>query len=88
MNKGNVSGAVKLLTNNMTGGILPLDDETVTLLRSKHPEPKDCDPDAISNLQLPEVHPVAFDAINEDSVRSAAMTTQGGSGTSGLDADG
>ena len=40
MKKGNVSGAVKLLTDNMTGGILPLNDETMILLRSKHPEPK------------------------------------------------
>ena len=38
MRKGNVNGALKLLTNNMSNGILPLTDETLHLLRTKHPE--------------------------------------------------
>ena len=38
MQKGNVNGALKLLTNNMSNGILPLTDETLHLLRTKHPE--------------------------------------------------
>ena len=29
MGKGNISGALKLLTNNMTNGILPLDQKTL-----------------------------------------------------------
>ena len=29
--------AIKLLTSNMEGGILPLNDETMTLLAAKHP---------------------------------------------------
>ena len=36
--RGNVSGALKLLTNKMSNGILPLTDETFHLLRTKHPE--------------------------------------------------
>ena len=38
MQKGNVNGALKLLTNNMSNGIIPLTEETFHLLRTKHPE--------------------------------------------------
>ena len=37
MQKGHVNAALKHLTNNMTGGILPLNDETLDFLRQKHP---------------------------------------------------
>ena len=40
MQKDNVNGALKVLTNNMTGGISPLTDETLQLLKLKHPGPK------------------------------------------------
>ena len=73
MKKGKVNAAVKTLTNNMEGGILPLDAETMTLLRLKHPEPADVNVEAIFEQQAPEVHPVVFDAINADSVRIAAF---------------
>ena len=41
MHKGNVNGALKILTNNMSSGILPLTDETLQLLKLKHPDAKD-----------------------------------------------
>ena len=41
MQKGNVNSAIKLLTNNMSGGVLPLNQETLELLRLKHPESKE-----------------------------------------------
>ena len=47
MQKGNVKGAIKLLTNNMKGGILPLDEQTMELLRTKHPEGKTANEDAL-----------------------------------------
>ena len=37
MQKGNVNGALKILTNNMSGGILPLTDETL----HSNPDAKD-----------------------------------------------
>ena len=39
MQKGNVNGAIKLLTNNMRNGILPLTKETLDLLKQKRPNP-------------------------------------------------
>ena len=39
MESGNVNGSIKLLTNTMAGGILPMnDEETLVTLHQKHPE--------------------------------------------------
>ena len=38
--KGNVDSALRLLTNNMSNGILPLSDEAWNLLQTKHPKLK------------------------------------------------
>ena len=79
MSKGNVNAAINLLTDNRRNGILPLNNETLTLLRLKHPDPKD----------VPErIHPVKFEVIDVEMIRKEAMRTKRGSGFSGLDADG
>ena len=78
MKQGKINAAVKLLTSSMDGGVLPLDDDTMTLLQSKHPEPAECNDDAIFDQQATEVHPVVFDAINADSIRLATLNTRGG----------
>ena len=38
MQKSNVNGKLRLLTNNMSKGILPLSHETLQILSLKHPE--------------------------------------------------
>ena len=88
MQKGNVNGALKLLTNNMSNGILPLTDETLQLLHAKHPESKEATPDVLLQGPIQQVHQVVYDDIDEALVMKAAMKTKGGSGPSGLDADG
>ena len=88
MKNGKVTSAVKLLTNSMEGGVLPLSEETMTLLKAKHPEPGELQEDAIVQRDPLPSHPVIFDEINGDSVRAAALKTHGGAGPSGLDADG
>ena len=35
VSKGNVSGVLKLLTENMSNGILPLNDKTLKMLKQK-----------------------------------------------------
>ena len=39
--KGNVNGALKILTNRMSGVVLPLTDETLQLLELNYPDAKD-----------------------------------------------
>ena len=38
MSKSNVNGALKILTENMSNKILPLNDKTLKMLKQKHPE--------------------------------------------------
>lgn len=88
MGKGNINGALKLLTNNMENGVLPLDDKTLNALKQKHPKSQPAYEETLINGDPPVIHPIIFEDINEELVRKAAIRTKGGSGPSGLDADG
>ena len=88
MQKGNINGAIKLVTNNMSGGVLPLNNQTLELLRSKHPVGKEIEEDALVPGEIPTVEPIIFDVIDDAMVLKAAQLTKGGSGPSGMDADG
>ena len=88
MQEGNVNGALKLLSDNMQNGILPLNNETLMLLKEKHPEPKNVSEDVMFQGPLQRIHPIAYNAIDEAMVLQAAINTKGGSGPSGIDADG
>ena len=88
MQKGNINAAIKLLTNNMQNGILPLNDETLSQLKQKHPEAKTaCDAALLTDI--PEnIHPAKFENLDADMILKAAIKTKGGAGPSGMDADG
>ena len=88
MRKGNVNAAINLLTENMRNGILPLNNETLNLLRLKHPDPKDAHESIMFSDVLERIHPVKFEVIEAEMIRKAAMKTRGVAGPSGLDADG
>ena len=45
MHKGNVIGAMKLLTDNMQDGILPLTQKTLNQLKQKYPQGKEAELD-------------------------------------------
>ena len=79
MGKGN-SGALKLLTNNMTNGILPLDKKTLNFLKQSQPDYER----ELINGEPPVIHCIIFDDINEELVRKRAIRTKGGSGPFGL----
>ncbi|XP_066936770.1 uncharacterized protein [Clytia hemisphaerica] len=88
MSKGNINGAIKLLTNNMQNGVLPLTDETLNLLFQKHPEPQEAHVDALLPGIHELIHSVRYEDITPDLIRRSAMRTNGGAGPSGLDGDG
>ena len=88
MQKDNVIGAVKLLTNEMSNGILPLTEKTLSQLEIKHPDNRDASADVLLNGLIKEIDHIVFDAIDKEMVLRAASITKGGSGPSGLDADG
>ena len=72
----------------MSNGILPLTEETLSQLEIKHPDNRDASADVLLNGPVKEIHPIVFDAIDEEMVLKAESITKGGSGPSGLDADG
>ena len=73
MAKGNINGALKLLSNNMSNGILPLNDETLQLLQQKHPDAQQVSEDTLLQGNIPEVHPVIFKEIDDEMVKQAAI---------------
>ena len=88
MRKGNVHNAMKLLTNNMKNGVLPLNKKTLEQLKQKHPQRRDADPEIMLPDKPEEIHPIKFDPIDPENVTKAALKTRGEAGPSGLDADG
>ena len=88
MSKGNINAALNLLTNNMENGVLPLNAQTLQQLAQKHPESKAAPSDILLQGPVPKVHPIKFQPIDEEMIRKAAIKTKGGSGPSGMDAEG
>ena len=88
MQKGNVNRILKLLTNNMQHGILPLIEETILTLKMKHPQAVDLELEVLLPDVAPNIHPMRFESITAEEVWKVAMRTKGGSGPSGLDTDG
>ena len=85
MSTGNVNSAIKLLLNNINGGVLPLNKETFALLKVKHPVGKAASEDFKLHGPLPTVDNIIFDVIEDSMVLEAVKITQRGSGPSGMD---
>ena len=88
MAKGNINNALKLLTHNMSDGILPLNDETISLLHQKHPKARKALDKILIEGNAPIIHPIIFEPIDDEMVKDAALRTRSGPGPSDLVADG
>ena len=88
MENGNINSALKLVTNNMTGGILPLNDEITNKLTEKHPDPVRPKEEALLQGPIEKIHPIAFEEIDASLICRVSIKTKGGAGPSGMDADG
>ena len=84
-----------MLSEEVKGGILRLDDNISSMtgdqsakevLKSKHPQPQAADPNACITGIPPQVHPIAFEAINANLICSCALKTDGACGPSRLEA--
>ena len=93
---GKIRAAIRYLSENERGGLLSLEDccgsQTVRdVLNDKHPSARPVEPEALLTLDdvtSQPVHPVFFDQITGDAIRSSALRTQGSAGPSGIDAAG
>ena len=88
MQKSNTNGALKVLTNEVSNGILPVTEEALSQVEIKHPDNRDASVDELLNGPIKEIHPIVFNPIDEEMVLRAASITKDSSGFSGLDADG
>ena len=83
-----MNGALKLLTDNMDHGILSLNDGSISKLKMKHPQTSAPDPIILLPDEAQNIYPIRYEDTTAQKVRKAAINTKGGSGSSGLDADG
>ena len=93
---GKTKAALDLLSQAQKGGVLHLNDPsdpnnpdspTVReVLKSKHPQGQYAHAECIIPSTPPDVHPVVFDSIDANAIRSTALQTTGSAGPSGLHA--
>ena len=93
---GKTKAALDLLSHAQKGGVLHLDDPsdpnnpdspTVRdMLNSKHPQGQHAHAECIISSAPQDIHPIVFDSIDDNVIRSAAMRTTGSAGPSGVDA--
>ena len=88
MSKGNVNSAIKPLSNNMEGGVLPSNKQTIDLLKMKYPVGKAVSEDTKLHGPLSTVENLTFYVIDDSMVLEVVIITREGSGPSGMDEDG
>ena len=84
---GNVKQAVRLLEKDASNGVLPLNEQTLNELRSKHPEGQPMHDEMVLEGPMNKVNSVIFDEITSDTIKKAAVKTKGSAGPSLYDAD-
>ena len=86
---GKVTAAMRYLTNceNIKGGLVEMNDETIGELKKKHPSPAPLKEETLLHGPIEDVPVSYFDCINEEMIHRAASYTHGSSGPSHMDAD-
>ena len=79
---------MKILTDSMKNGILPLARQTLSQLQLKHPQRKETSHEVLLTDTPEPIHPIKFENIDVEKILKAIVKTQGGSGPSGMNADG
>ena len=98
MFQGNTKAAIHLITENNKGRVLlpsdlvspgdPASSSVLDALKSKHPtaQPLSCDAIYSPDSPPPNVHPVIFEELDTQCIRSAALRTTGAGAPSSTDA--
>ena len=73
MQKGNVNGALKLLTDNMDHRILPLNDDTISKPKMKHPQASAPDPIILLPDEAQNIHPIRYEDITAEKVEKLRL---------------
>jgi hypothetical protein len=84
---GKVNAALRLLTESEKGGLMPLTSNLLDILKLKHPPAESATPSALLSGPVVQINPILFAGLQGDTIRAAAIRTQGSAGPSGGDAD-
>ena len=84
--KGEVNSAISLITEHGKGGVLELTPEVRAALRTKHPQAKSANPEALLQGEAPVINPILFGSLTGEVARKTALATQGAAGPSMGDA--
>ena len=85
---GQVDSALRYLSNDQGGGILPLSDDVMEQLKEKHPEPQGFQLGSPLFGPIKDIPHTLYYEIDGDMVRDATLRTKGSGGPSGVDANG
>ena len=91
----NVKTALRMVSKEKSAGVLSLNDiidgtTVADILVKKHPPPQSASPDALLPSSSPsiQIHPIFFEQISGELIRSTALCIRGSAGLSGIDAFG
>ena len=87
MMRGNKKAAVRLLSANERGGVLPLNEETMNELKKRHPNSQPQFQHLLHRGSVQEVNPVIFVKLDETTILQAASGTKDVAGPSMSNAD-
>ena len=85
---GQINSALRYLSGENGGGVLPLTDDVMKQLREKHPEAQEAQLGTLVFGPTEQVPDSIFQQINKEMVREAALKTKGSGGPSGVDSNG
>ncbi|MCH2405735.1 MAG: hypothetical protein MK200_06040, partial [Nitrosopumilus sp.] len=87
---GKINAALRLLDNNnnsVTGAVLPINDDTYTLLSEKHPNAEPKFQNMLLEGPIKNVEAAIFDSITPELIQQVSLKTKGSAGPSLMDAD-
>ena len=82
---GKVNAALKLLSNESSTGLVPINDQIINTLQEKHPQAQPKFDDLLLEGPVIDVHPLTFHVIDAELIQKMAAKTKGSSGPSQLD---
>ena len=85
---GQINSALRYLSGENGGGVLPLTDDVMKQLREKHPEAQEAQLGTLVFGPTEQVPDSIFQQINKQMVREAALKTKGSGCPSGVDSNG
>ena len=86
--EGHINSALRYLSEDDSGGVLPLTDDAVRQLREKLPDAQRAKLGSLLFGPVEDMPDSVYQEINGEFVREAALRTKGSGGPSGVDANG